>query len=34
MAGMELESHRRTVYEIAQAIAPGWERQRARIGEA
>jgi ubiquinone/menaquinone biosynthesis C-methylase UbiE len=34
MAGMELESHRRTVYEIAQAIAPGWERQRARIEEA
>ncbi|MPY87545.1 MAG: methyltransferase domain-containing protein [Luteitalea sp.] len=33
MARMELESYRRTVYEIAQAIAPGWERQRARIEE-
>ena len=34
MAEMELESYRSTVYETAQAIAPGWERQRARIEEA
>ncbi len=25
------EEHRRAVYEIAKAVAPGWERQRARI---
>jgi ubiquinone/menaquinone biosynthesis C-methylase UbiE len=34
MAGMERESYRRAVYEISQMIAPGWERQRARIEEA
>jgi ubiquinone/menaquinone biosynthesis C-methylase UbiE len=27
------EDHRRTIYEIAEAIAPGWERWRARIEE-
>jgi ubiquinone/menaquinone biosynthesis C-methylase UbiE len=26
-----MTDHRRMVYEVAQAIAPGWERQRARI---
>lgn len=31
MAETEQESYRRAVYEIAQMIAPGWERQRARI---
>jgi hypothetical protein len=30
---MEIEDWRRTVYEVAKAIAPGWERQRARIEE-
>ena len=34
MAGMERESYRRAVCEISQMIAPGWERQRARIEEA
>jgi SAM-dependent methyltransferase len=34
MVGTELERHRRIVYEIAQALAPGWERQRQRIEEA
>jgi ubiquinone/menaquinone biosynthesis C-methylase UbiE len=28
---MQRQSYRRTVYEIAQMIAPGWERHRARI---
>ncbi|MET0762139.1 MAG: methyltransferase domain-containing protein, partial [Thermoleophilaceae bacterium] len=27
------EDYRRTIYEIAEAIAPGWERWRARIEE-
>jgi ubiquinone/menaquinone biosynthesis C-methylase UbiE len=27
------EEHRRTIYEIAEAIAPGWERWRARNEE-
>jgi ubiquinone/menaquinone biosynthesis C-methylase UbiE len=27
------EAYRRTIYEIAEAIAPGWERWRARIEE-
>jgi ubiquinone/menaquinone biosynthesis C-methylase UbiE len=27
------EAHRRTVYEIAETVAPGWERWRARIEE-
>lgn len=27
------EEHRQAVYEVAKAIAPGWERQRARIEE-
>jgi ubiquinone/menaquinone biosynthesis C-methylase UbiE len=31
MAETEQESYRRAVYEVAQMIAPGWERQRARI---
>ena len=31
---MEPEDYRRTTYEIAEAIALGWERQRARIEEA
>ncbi|MGH9629557.1 MAG: class I SAM-dependent methyltransferase [Bryobacteraceae bacterium] len=31
---MKPEDHRRTIYELAQAIAPGWERQRVRIEEA
>jgi ubiquinone/menaquinone biosynthesis C-methylase UbiE len=34
MAGTDLMQHRRIVYEVAQALAPGWERQRARIEEA
>jgi ubiquinone/menaquinone biosynthesis C-methylase UbiE len=34
MAEMQGQSYRRTVYEIAQMIAPGWERHRARIEEA
>jgi SAM-dependent methyltransferase len=28
---LSAEDHRRAVYEVAKAIAPGWERQRARI---
>lgn len=28
------EDHRSIVYEVTKAIAPGWERQRARIEEA
>ena len=31
---MEPEDHRHNVYEVMKAIAPGWERQRARIEEA
>jgi ubiquinone/menaquinone biosynthesis C-methylase UbiE len=31
---MNRDEYRRTVYEVAQAIAPGWERQRARIENA
>jgi hypothetical protein len=27
------EKQRREIYEIAEAIAPGWERWRARIEE-
>jgi ubiquinone/menaquinone biosynthesis C-methylase UbiE len=34
MARMEPEHYRRAIYEIAQSLAPGWERQRARIEEA
>jgi len=34
MARLELESYRRAVHEVAQALAPGWERHRARIEEA
>jgi len=34
MAEMQRESYRRTVYEIAQMLAPGWEHHRARIEEA
>jgi ubiquinone/menaquinone biosynthesis C-methylase UbiE len=34
MAEMQRQSYRRTIYEIAQMIAPGWERHRARIEEA
>ena len=30
---MQSEEYRRTIYEIAEAIAPGWERWRARIEE-
>lgn len=30
---VEPEDWRRAVYEVARAIAPGWERQRARIEE-
>ena len=30
---IRLEGHRRTIYEIAEAIAPGWERWRARNEE-
>jgi ubiquinone/menaquinone biosynthesis C-methylase UbiE len=30
---MKLDEHRRTVYELAEALAPGWERWRARIEE-
>ncbi len=30
-ASLKAQDHRRAVYEIAKAIAPGWERQRARI---
>ncbi|HEV8369628.1 MAG TPA: methyltransferase domain-containing protein [Pyrinomonadaceae bacterium] len=33
-AEMQKQNYRRTVYEIAQMIAPGWERHRARIEEA
>jgi ubiquinone/menaquinone biosynthesis C-methylase UbiE len=33
MAGIEPGDYRSTVYEIAQTIAAGWERQRARIEE-
>jgi ubiquinone/menaquinone biosynthesis C-methylase UbiE len=31
---MKNEDHRRAVYEITKAIAPGWERQRGRIEQA
>ncbi len=31
---MQRQSYRRTVFEIAQMLAPGWERHRARIEEA
>ncbi|MGH3837977.1 MAG: class I SAM-dependent methyltransferase [Pseudonocardiaceae bacterium] len=31
---MEPEDHRRSDYEATKAIAPGWERQRARLEEA
>ncbi len=34
MAEMAQQSYRRSVYEIAQLLAPGWERHRARIEEA
>jgi len=30
---MKLDEHRRAIYEIAEANAPGWERWRARIEE-
>jgi ubiquinone/menaquinone biosynthesis C-methylase UbiE len=33
VAVIERPDHHRTVYELAEAIAPGWERRRARIEE-
>ena len=34
MTRTELDSHRRMVFDVAQSIALGWERQRGRIEEA
>jgi ubiquinone/menaquinone biosynthesis C-methylase UbiE len=33
MTAEAIDKHRREIYEIAEAIAPGWERWRARIEE-